>query len=225
VVTLTALLFGALSGLRHAFEPDHLAAVSTVVAERPGGWRAAWLGAWWGVGHTAALAVVAGVLILIDRSLPPRVEQAFEFGVALMLLALGVRALIRAWTPAHDNQGGLHVHMHSGLQAHVHLGRRTFQLRPLAIGLVHGLAGSGALTALVLSSLPSAWLQISYTLLFGVASTLGMAVVSGLSGFAIARFVQARQTLIAMSVVSGTLSIAVALLWGWPIVMEWARVR
>ena len=90
---------------------------------------------------------------------------------------------------------------------------------------MHGLAGSGALTALVLSSLPSGWLQIGYTLLFGLASTLGMAVVSGLSGYAIARVAQARQTLIAMSVASGTLSIAVALLWGWPIVMEWTRVR
>jgi hypothetical protein len=224
-VTLSALLFGALSGLRHAFEPDHLAAVSTVVSERPGGWRAAWLGAWWGIGHTVALALVAGVLILIGRSLPPRVEQVFEFGVALMLLALGVRALGRAWSPEYEGGGGLHIHSHSGLQAHVHLGRRTFQLRPLAIGLVHGLAGSGALTALVLSSLPSGWLQIVYTILFGMASTLGMALVSGLSGYAIARVARARRTLIAMSVASGTLSIAVALLWGWPIVMEWASVR
>ncbi|MEQ1870098.1 MAG: urease accessory protein [Vicinamibacterales bacterium] len=222
----TALFFGALSGFRHAFEPDHLAAVSTMVAERPGSWRAARLGAWWGVGHTAALAVVGGALALLDRALPARLEQIFEFGVAVMLLLLGVRALRRAWFPSHSDDGhGIHVHLHSGLQPHVHVGRHTYMLRPLTIGLVHGLAGSGALTALVMSSLPTGGLRFIYTILFGLASTLGMAIVSGVAGLSIARLTHSRSTLLAMSVLTGTLSIAVSVLWGWPIVAEWIVAR
>ncbi len=218
-------MFGTLAGLRHAFEPDHLAAVSTLVTDRPGSWRAAKLGAWWGLGHTTALAVVGLLLALLDRTLPPQVEQAFEFAVALMLLFLGGRAVARSlfWfeEDAPATHGWLRLHQHSGLQAHLHVGDRTYVMRPLLVGIVHGLAGSGALTALVMSTLPDTPMRLAYTVLFGLASTAGMATVSGLAGFSLARITSSSRTLSLMSVVTGVLSIAVGGVWGYPILRQW----
>jgi hypothetical protein len=160
-IGFTALALGALSGFRHAFEPDHLAAVSTLVTERPGPVRAARLGAWWGLGHTLALAAVAGVLTVLDLTLPTRVEQAFEFAVALMLCALGVRAIrlgLRqgARGPSHPHAHWFGTHTHASPTSHVHVGAAALATRPLLIGIVHGLAGSGAVTALVMTALPTA---------------------------------------------------------------------
>jgi hypothetical protein len=223
---VTALVFGTLSGFRHAFEPDHLAAVSTLVTERPGPLRAARLGAWWGLGHTLALAGVGALLAVVDATLSPRVEEIFELGVAIMLLVLGVRAVGLAIRSSEHRAplGHRHwfsLHRHAGLRAHVHVGQRTLALRPLTIGVIHGLAGSGALTALVMSSLPTTPLRLAYTVLFGLASTAGMALVSGLAGLSLARFTQSDRALSLMSLVTGTLSVTVAALWGYPILHGW----
>lgn len=225
----TALLFGTLSGFRHAFEPDHLAAVSTMVTDRKGVWSAARLGTWWGLGHTAALAVVGTVLALVGTAVPAPLEEAFELVVAVMLLALGLRAIRRALlTAEHERRGHggwFAVHGHSGLQAHMHVGGRSLMLGPLTIGLVHGLAGSGALTALVMSSLPTPWLRIVYTILFGLASTVGMTLVTGVTGLSLARFTHSDRALLTMSLASGLLSIGVSILWGGPILQEWYGAR
>lgn len=225
----TALLFGTLSGFRHAFEPDHLTAVSTMVAERPGPWHAARLGAWWGLGHTASLAGVGAVVSVLGRSVSPSVERAFELAVAVMLLLLGLRGITRALL-AHDDDGGgswrwLRVHEHSGLQPHVHIGRRSLALRPLTIGIVHGLAGSGALTALTMSSLPTPALRLLYTVLFGLASMIGMSAVSGVAGLSLARWAQSERALTTVSLLTGVVSVTVSVLWGWPIAQEWMGVH
>ena len=224
----TALLFGALSGLRHAFEPDHLTAVSTMVTEQQGPWRAARLGAWWGLGHTVSLAVVGLMVTLLGTAVSPSVEHLFEFAVAIMLLVLGLRSLSRALL-RHDQPDGvwpwLQVHAHSGLQAHMHVGQRSFALRPLTIGIVHGLAGSGALTAMTMSSLPTPGLRLAYTVLFGLASMIGMSAVSGLAGLSLARVAQSDRALDLLALATGTLSVVVAVLWGWPIATEWLGAR
>jgi high-affinity nickel permease len=221
-----ALLLGTLSGFRHAFEPDHLAAVSTLVAERPDPVRAARLGAWWGLGHTLALAGVGAVLAVADQALPAPMQEAFELVVAVILLALGLRAMRLSLRQMDDSRAGasraqLGVHRHSGLPAHVHIGRQTLALRPLTIGLVHGLAGSGALTALVMSSLQTTPLRLTYLILFGVASTVGMVLVSGLAGFSLVRFARSNRAHVVTSFVTGTLSVALAVLWGFPILAGW----
>src|SRR3954468_8769408 len=87
---------GAVLGMRHALEPDHLAAVSTLVAEEPRSSRAVLLGVCWGVGHTLALVAVGAALIGVRAEMPPRLTDAFELIVALMLIALGMRAIRRA---------------------------------------------------------------------------------------------------------------------------------
>src|SRR5205809_81625 len=116
-----------------------------------------------------------------------------ELGVALMLVALGLRAIYSASRqgptgPVHVHHHGRVVHIHPGVPAHVHIGTWTLARRPLLVGAVHGLAGSGALTALVLATLPSTSARLAYMLLFGLGSTVGMAALSGLLGWPLARF-------------------------------------
>src|SRR5262245_35336234 len=92
---LTSSSFGPLLGMRHALEPDHLAAVSTLVTDERSSVKAAWLGVCWGVGHTIALVVVGAVLLVLRAEMPARVASLFELVVAVMLVFLGVRAIIR----------------------------------------------------------------------------------------------------------------------------------
>src|SRR5262249_26227748 len=152
--------FASLLGMRHALEPDHIAAVSTLVSREQSGYRAAWLGVCWGVGHTLSLFVVGLGLVLVRREMPAGLADAFEIAVAVMLIGLGLRSVMQAARVGSKGPLRLHshrwvVHQHPGMPAHVHIGRWTFARRPLLIGAMHGLAGSGALAALVLTTLPS----------------------------------------------------------------------
>src|SRR5262245_14669574 len=160
-------------GARHALDPDHLAAVSVLAADAPGARRGALLGALWGIGHAAALLGTGLVLAALAAELPASLGDAFELAVAVMLIVLGARAIARAVRDPGDGPPVFHAHTslshrHAGPPGHVHLARRTFALRPLLVGVVHGLAGSGALTALVLARMPSAHLRFAYLALFSV---------------------------------------------------------
>jgi high-affinity nickel-transport protein len=210
---------GSLLGMRHALEPDHLAAVSTLVSQERNGLRAAWLGVCWGVGHTLALVIVAAALIGLRAELPAAAASLFELLVAAMLIALGVRAIVIAsrQAGAHRHRHGFAVHTHGGAP-HVHIGGWTLARRPLIIGAVHGLAGSGALTALVLATLPTTTARLTYMVLFGVGSTVGMAVMSGLLGWPLARL-GANQTVgRAVSLTVGCVSMLLGVWWGLSIV-------
>jgi len=219
----TGSTLGALLGMRHALEPDHLAAVSTLVSDERGPLRGAFLGLCWGVGHTLALVVVGVALILLRAEMPPRIADLFEFFVALMLIGLGLRAILRAAREGPAGPSALHqhgpvVHKHPGVAPHVHVGHLTLARRPLLVGIVHGLAGSGALTALVLATLPSAAARITYMTLFGVGSTLGMAALSGLLGWPLARIGGQTRALRTISLVVGCASTALGVFWGLPLV-------
>jgi len=218
----TGSTLGAVLGMRHALEPDHLAAVSTLVAEERRSTRAMFLGVCWGVGHTLALVAVGAALIGVRAEMPPRMTDVFELGVALMLVALGTRAIRRAARqgsvgPSAVHQHGTLVHRHPGPE-HVHLGGWTLARRPLVVGIVHGFAGSGALTALVLATLPTSTARITYMILFGAGSTFGMAVLSGLLGWPLARLGGDARTWRTVSLVVGCLSTALGIAWGAPLV-------
>jgi high-affinity nickel-transport protein len=218
---LTSSGFGSLLGMRHALEPDHLAAVSTLVTRERSTARAALLGVCWGLGHTAGLVIVGAVLVLLRAELPARIGVGFELLVAIMLIVLGTRALVQAAKqarPSHHHPHTFAVHRHSGLPAHVHVGAWTLARRPLLIGAIHGLAGSGALTALVLTTLPSTAARLSYMALFGLGSTLGMAALSGLLGWPLARLGTHAVVVRGVSAVVGTMSVALGLFWGYPLV-------
>lgn len=188
---------GLVFGLKHATEVDHVVAVTTIVSEQRSVWRAAAVGGLWGLGHTASLVFVGLFVLTLRVAVPEGVAGWLEFGVALMIIALGVNAVARALRGRSDAH--LHVHTHGGVEhAHVHFhedGPRHAEpsvrhthavtrvgLKPVLVGAMHGLAGSAALTLLVLAQIDSVALGLLYLAVFGVGSILGMMLMSGLVG-------------------------------------------
>jgi len=212
-VTSTAIgiLLGLLVGLRHSFEPDHLTAVSTLVGESHGLRGGALLGAVWGIGHTLALVAVGGVLLLVGASLPDRAGVVFELCVAAMLIALGARAIAVALRAAPESEP-----LHAG-----HRAGPVSAWRPLAVGLVHGLAGSGALTAIVFADLPGTAARLIYITLFGLGSIAGMAFASGAAGATLRVVARSGGAQRGLGLATGALSIAVGALWAIPM---WSRL-
>lgn len=186
------LAFGFVLGLKHAVEADHLAAVSAIVSERKSLWVSSLVGGLWGLGHTISLLVAGVAVILFHFQIGERTEQALEFVVGLMLVALGINALRKLARGGHLH---LHVHEHSGRKhihphfhdgkperdPHTHHGLRLGP-RPMLVGMIHGLAGSAALTLLVLSTIPSPLVGILYLIIFGIGSAGGMMLMSALFG-------------------------------------------
>jgi high-affinity nickel-transport protein len=223
---ITSSGLASLLGMRHALEPDHIAAVSTLVSREQSGFRAAWLGVCWGVGHTLALLVVGLGLVLLRSEMPVRLADAFEMAVAVMLIGLGVRSVLQAARLGAKGPMSVHrhrwiVHQHPGVPAHVHIGNWTFARRPLLIGAIHGLAGSGALAALVLTTLPSTAARLAYMMVFGLGSTAGMAALSGLLGWPLARFGAHENVTRGISFVVGCMSVVLGIAWGYPLVARW----
>jgi hypothetical protein len=220
---ITSSGLGSLLGMRHALEPDHLAAVSTLISGERNSYKAAFLGICWGLGHTCALIAVGTILVILRAEMPVRLADAFEFGVALMLIGLGLRAIYFAARqgpagPSHVHHHGHTVHVHKGAPVHIHIGSWTLARRPLLVGAIHGLAGSGALTALVLTTLPSTAARLTYMVVFGLGSTLGMAALSGLLGWPLARAGSYQGLARAVSLTVGCVSTVMGLVWGYPLV-------
>ena len=215
------LLVGVMLGARHALEPDHLAAVSVLAADAPGARRGALLGAVWGIGHGSRCSPWRSS----SRRWPPRCRRRspalFELAVAVMLIGLGARAIVRAVREGRAGLTALHAHgedahRHAGPAAHVHVAQRALALRPLVVGVVHGLAGSGALTALVLARLPSTSLRIAYIALFGIGSIVGMSALSGLVGWPLARLARRPSAARLLFGTVGAATAVMGLAWGWP---------
>ena len=152
--TLTAIALGALLGLRHATDSDHVVAVTAIVSRERSLARAAGIGALWGVGHTITLLVVGGAIVTFRLVIPPRVGLALEFGVALMLIVLGF----------------------TNLRARDDAPRAA--IRPFLVGLVHGLAGSAAVALLVLATIRGTFEALAYLFVFGVGTIAGMTAVT-----------------------------------------------
>ena len=214
------LLWGLAQGVRHALEPDHLVAVSTLVAERRTARSAASYAVAWGVGHALVLLAFGGVLLLVKGHVPERVGAGFELLVAAMLVALGVRALRRAYV--HGRAGApkphaheLQAHVHAGPTDHVHLRGFTLARQPLVVGCLHGLAGSGALAALVLPGMKSPLAGLVYMAVYGSGATLGMAMLAGLAGVPLARLVRTARGIPILLGTTGLLSLALGVVWGW----------
>lgn len=188
MISLAALLAAALIlGMRHALDPDHLVAVSTLVAEERRLWPAARLGFWWGVGHLLPIAVLGLPLVALRLELPPRWEHVADLGVGVLLVALGVRTLWnlrreRVHFHLHEHEGRVHahfhVHGHGADHDHPHPlpGRRGFI--SFCIGVAHGLAGSGAAAVLAMTAAPSVGAGIGYLLAFGLGTVAGMFVTT-----------------------------------------------
>jgi ABC-type nickel/cobalt efflux system permease component RcnA len=196
---LGLLGLGLVYGLKHATEADHIVAVSTIVSEHKKLVHAAIVGALWGAGHTASLIVVGTIVLALKVAIPQRVAGWLEFAVALMIISLGVMAFRRALNGRADFHSHRHGHGH-GLFAHSHIHFHDTEhqhsavtenhshnvirigLKPALAGAVHGLAGSAALTLLVLTQISSPVLGLVYLGVFGVGSILGMLLMSGIVG-------------------------------------------
>ena len=203
-VGVFALLgLGLVFGFKHATEVDHVVAVSTIVSEHRSLWRSALVGGLWGIGHTASLVIVGLIVLVFRVAIPLRLANLLEFGVALMIIGLGVMAMRKVWRArsevhlhrhSHDGQSHVHIHFHEPATEHatLHSAKSSaathshaisqIGFKPFLVGAMHGLAGSAALTLLVLTQIQSLWLGLLYLALFGVGSTLGMLLMSGLIG-------------------------------------------
>jgi nitrile hydratase accessory protein len=207
---------GTLLGMRHAFEPDHLAALSTLLTGERNVRKAAWLGVYWGIGHTLTLLVAGTLLVVLRADMPAIASDALACAVVLLLVGFGFRAIYLSARQA--SAGRTHSHVHGAPSAAASVGQWTLARRPLFVGAVHGLAGSGALTALVMATIPSMWARLIYLLLFGVGSTLGMAALSGLMGWPIARVGAHGAVARCVSLAVGCISIMLGLYWGYPLI-------
>jgi high-affinity nickel-transport protein len=215
-IVVTGSVLGVMLGMRHALEPDHIAAVSTLMTEqRHSRGGALFLGACWGFGHSLALLVVGVLLAALHAELPPSLALVFEAGVVVMLLGLGVRALRAAFRPARATTAPAHAHPHHHARQ-----RRRFAGRSVTYGIVHGLAGSGTLTALVIADLPSLGSRVAYIALFGLGSMIGMAALSGLAGLPLSRLTSAGPTTRVIGALTGTFSIVLGLMFAGPLLRQ-----
>lgn len=216
--SLTAILLATALGLRHAVEPDHLAAMSTLVADRRGR-RALGLGAAWGLGHALSLLVVGLLLGAVRARASARFDDVFELVVAFLLLGLGARSLLRAFRigAAHAHHHHDAAQGHDGAPAHVHVGPLTLARAPLLVGVLHGLAGSGALTALAMASMPSLRSSLLFLACFGLGAMAGMALLTGVAGFAVGALARKPRATSALMLLAGALSLILAIERGWPL--------
>jgi hypothetical protein len=181
---LTILSLGLLLGVRHAFDADHLAAVSTIVSRHSDLRTSGLIGLCWGLGHTVVLLVVGSLVLSVGVTIPEKLSAVLEFGVGALLVWLGV-SLGMVWIRdrwhlhAHRHDGTLHRHLHSHLEHadHDHPHWLRISVRPTLVGMAHGLAGSAALLLVVLSTVRTLWQGLLYIGVFGLGSILGMMVV------------------------------------------------
>ena len=184
---VAVLAIGGLLGFRHAFEPDHLAAVSTL-ATRPAArlWSAARLGLIWGLGHTVTVGAVALLIIVLGVRLPDRFWPAAELLVAALLILLGGMVIWRyvrgRWhMHAHAHPAAaphFHLHSHARDLSHGHSHAVVDARRSLGFGIAHGLAGSGAIAALLVAAVPDTMSRLVYFAAFSVGTIVGMLGVS-----------------------------------------------
>ncbi|MEO8623075.1 MAG: high-affinity nickel-transport family protein [bacterium] len=194
---LTALVsvavLGFLLGMRHATDPDHVVAITTIVSQQKSLARAARTGALWGVGHTATIFLVGGAIIVLKvqlSSIPPRVGLTLEFAVAVMLIVLGLLTLAGGERRVADSTA-----------------------RPLTVGFIHGLAGSAAVATLPqVALIPNPIWALAYLGVFGMGTIVGMllitASIAAPSLLATHRFTGLNRTL---RIASGVASIAFGL--------------
>jgi high-affinity nickel-transport protein len=201
ISVLSVVALGFFLGMRHATDPDHVVAVTTIVARHRTIRHASLIGALWGAGHTFTIVAVGGAIVTLGWVIPARVGLSMEFSVALMLVLLGVMNLssFLQWiktrfstdrgpdmapqsdTGSHGAAGRHHDGEHAPLTWSDRLFGRigTYQVvRPLIVGIVHGLAGSAAVALLVLTTIRDPRWAVAYLLVFGIGTIAGMILIT-----------------------------------------------
>jgi len=184
---LTSLLLGFMLGLSHALDADHVVAVGTLAAETENLKRSSILGLFWGMGHTVTLAVLGTIVLSLKWHIPPMVATGMEVLVAAMIISLGGLLLWRVQRPltfhththSHDDKAHTHVHVHvEKHDTHVHQHFKNSLRKAFGVGVVHGVAGSAALTVGVMATMPTTLLGFAYIVVFGSGTIAGMFVMS-----------------------------------------------
>ncbi|WP_391117775.1 sulfite exporter TauE/SafE family protein [Psychrobacillus sp. L3] len=171
-VTLFSILsIGFLLGIKHAIEPDHVIAVSTIASKSKKLWQSTLAGVFWGIGHTATLLVVGLILIVMKNEISDRMSMSLEFVVGIMLVYLGIMNII------NFRKKKQHTHPHMEQSSN-----KMSYLKSTTIGLVHGLAGSAAMVLLTMTIVNSVWEAAVYILVFGAGTILGMLFFTTLLG-------------------------------------------
>ena len=209
ITLVSIMVLGFFLGMRHATDPDHVIAVTTIVSRQRNVRYAALIGLLWGLGHTITIFIVGSAIILFGLVIPPRIGLTMELSVGLMLILLGILSLsgitrwitesftpLRSGQDTHSHGHGDYIHSHE--QGHMTgkhgysedatpvswmdrtLGSMDFYqvLRPLVVGVVHGLAGSAAIALLVLTTIRVPGWAVLYLLVFGIGTVGGMMLIT-----------------------------------------------
>ncbi|AOZ94326.1 sulfite exporter TauE/SafE family protein [Paenibacillus crassostreae] len=178
---LSILSLGFVLGIKHAIEPDHVIAVSTIASQSKKLWRSSLAGVFWGIGHTATLFIVGIILLLMKDEIPETWALSLEFLVGIMLVYLGIATIlsfknIHVHQHDHDGEEHKHIHSHKHYIKHEHqqVHKKVSYVKSMLIGLVHGLAGSAAMVLLTMSTVDSVAEGIIYILIFGAGTIVGM---------------------------------------------------
>ncbi|MCR2821575.1 sulfite exporter TauE/SafE family protein [Lederbergia panacisoli] len=173
VALLSILSIGFVLGVKHAIEPDHVIAVSTIASRSKKLWQATLAGVFWGIGHTATLFIIGIILILIKNDISDKWAMSLEFLVGIMLVYLGIASIL-------SYKKGAHVHRSFNKEESARNSLSYY--KSLFIGLVHGLAGSAAMILLTMSTVGNVWQGALYILIFGLGTILGMLLFTTIIG-------------------------------------------
>jgi sulfite exporter TauE/SafE len=175
VTLVSALSLGFILGIRHAMEPDHVIAVSTIASQSKKLWHSSLAGVFWGIGHTATLFIIGIILIMMKNDIPVKWSLTLEFFVGIMLVYLGLTSIFstRKRKERHIHHEGVHNHPPT---------RKTTYYKSLFIGFVHGLAGSAAMVLLTISAVHSVWEAAVYIFVFGLGTVIGMVIFTTIIG-------------------------------------------
>jgi high-affinity nickel-transport protein len=176
---LSVILFGFVLGMRHATDADHVIAVATIGSQQRSIAGGALIGVLWGIGHTLTIVSVGAAIIVFDIVISPRVGLSMELAVGLMLILLGCLSLTGALRPIAESTRPHARGPHDHGRAPGRL--RSYRiLRPVVVGVVHGLAGSASITLLVLAAIRDPLWAATYLLVFGAGTIAGMTLITGL---------------------------------------------
>ena len=177
ITLFSVLAIGFLLGIKHAIEPDHVIAVSTIASKSRKLWDASLAGVFWGIGHTATLFTIGIILILMKDDISHKWSMSLEFLVGIMLVYLGITSFLSS------RKNKQHAHLQEEHSENDQLNMRELSyFKSLFIGFVHGLAGSAAMVLLTMSAVDSVWQGSLYILIFGVGTTIGMLVFTTILG-------------------------------------------
>jgi High-affinity nickel-transport protein len=176
---LSTLFLGFCLGMRHAADPDHVVAVTTIVSRGRSLRQAGWVGALWGAGHSLTILLVGSAIILFNWVVSPRVALSMELAVGLMLIVLGMLNLTGALQAIKAVVGRAPATPRAGVSEPTDPAVDRLQvIRPIAVGIVHGLAGSAAVALLVLTTIQDPRWAVAYLLVFGAGTVAGMMLIT-----------------------------------------------